>query len=70
VVASCSAGQAYLRSWSPAAGYAVDEVHRGPASTAEIKFRATGGREDEVKMDVTCRGGLPTASSVGDLERD
>jgi hypothetical protein len=55
----------YLRSWSPAAGYTVDEVHRGPAEAAEIKFRSSGGHDDEVSLRVTCRAGTPTSSSDG-----
>ena len=54
----------YLRSWSPAAGFAVDEVQRGPAATAEIKFRSTGGQEDEVGMHLR----LPVGGA-GHLER-
>jgi hypothetical protein len=65
VVASCSSGQVYLRSWSPAAGFAVDEVSRGPSETAEIKFRSTGGHDEEVSMKVSCRGGTPSAANDG-----
>jgi len=68
VVASCQSGQVYLRSWSPAPGYTVDEVERGPADGAEIKFQSTGGPDDEVKMHLTCRSGVPTSTVEGDRE--
>lgn len=70
VVASCQAGQVYLRSWSPAAGFAVDEVQRGPADTAEIKFRSTGGQDDEVGMHLSCRSGVPVASNENSRDHD
>lgn len=65
VVAACTSGQVYLRSWSPAAGFIVDSYDRGPGTTASIKFAsadsATG--ETEVELSVTCAGGVPTAAS-------
>src|SRR5689334_24558233 len=40
VVARCSGGNAYLVSWSPAQGYEVGRVRRGPAPTATVGFRS------------------------------
>lgn len=62
VVASCTDGSAYLRSWSPAQGFKVGEVHRGPGDEAEITFLSTSGNQAEVKMKVTCRSGRPVVS--------
>jgi hypothetical protein len=59
VLAQCSGGQAYLISWSPAPGYRVAGVHRGPAGEAEVSF-VTG--ELRVTMEVHCPAGIPQAS--------
>jgi hypothetical protein len=54
VVAGCQASGAYLVSWSPAQGYGVGTVVKGPAATAKATF--TGARK-QVTMAVTCPGG-------------
>jgi hypothetical protein len=59
VVAECTAGQVYLRSWSPASGYHTDEVDRGPDSEAEIRFDS---ESTEVKVDIRCSGGVAVGS--------
>ena len=47
VVAQCSAASSsatvYLVSWSPAQGYQVDEVRRGPAQHASIDYEGNNG---------------------------
>lgn len=70
VVAACSSRQVYLRSWSPADGYLVDELERGPSHEAKIRFAAIGSSEDEVRIVVTCDGGVPTAQVEGSGESD
>lgn len=55
-VARCVDGQAFLVSWSPAQGYRVEEVARGPDSEAKVVFRAG---TDEVHLSVRCVGGVP-----------
>jgi hypothetical protein len=64
VVAECQSPGVYLVSWSPAQGYEVDHVTRGPAATAQVTFDSTA---NSVTMAVTCPAGVPTASTtVGD----
>ncbi len=50
-MASCAAGTVRLLAWSPAPGYAVDEVEAGPAAEAEVRFTGGGNR---VQVAVTC----------------
>lgn len=59
VVAHCEDTNAYLVAWSPAQGYTVDEVNRGPAATADIRFRGNGLK---IKITVQCVGGVPSAA--------
>ena len=56
IVAQCDRDQVTLRSWSPAQGYRTDDVQRGPASVASIKFN--NGKSDVV-ITVTCPAGEP-----------
>jgi hypothetical protein len=63
VLARCEpAGTAYLLSWTPAQGYGVDEVNRGPAPRASVKLEADHGRK--LVIQVTCRSGVPTATTT------
>ena len=61
VVARCSAGGAYLVSWSPQQGYGASAVTRGPAASAGVTFE---GVQQVVAMVVTCPGGVPSANST------
>ena len=63
LVAECAAGQVTLRSWSPDQGFRTDDVSRGPAASASIKFK-NGGTENVVV--VTCVDGEPHAETVAD----
>ena len=64
VVAECQSAGVYLVSWSPAQGYEVNTVIRGPAATAQVTFESIA---NSVTMAVTCPAGVPTASTtVGD----
>ena len=64
VVASCAAGGAYLDSWSPAQGFVVDGVLRGPAQVARVTFvPATGSDDSDVTMLVSCSAGVPSATT-------
>jgi serine/threonine-protein kinase len=64
VVASCLAAGAYLDSWSPASGWEVGDVRRGPAATARVSFES--GPTTELTMVVSCSAGVPTATTSGD----
>jgi hypothetical protein len=59
VVAQCQGGQAYLVLWSPAPGYRVRDVDRGPRDDARVRFESD---EREVEMRVTCAGAEPRAA--------
>jgi hypothetical protein len=55
--ARCTSKTAYLESWSPAQGYEVDKVHRGPTTrTAYVAFRSGTKR---VVLAVQCVDGVP-----------
>ena len=60
VVARCSAASesatVYLVSWSPAQGYSVDEVRRGPAQEAEITFSS---KAKQVNVTIHCSSSGP-----------
>jgi serine/threonine-protein kinase len=60
IVAECTGDQVTLRSWSPAQGYGVHDVDRGPASRTRIRFRGDSG---EVRVEITCVGGAPKAAT-------
>ena len=61
VVAGCQAAGAYLVSWSPAQGYEVTKVIRGPAATTKVTF--TSSRK-LVTMAITCPSGEPSTSTT------
>jgi hypothetical protein len=54
--ASCEPGGAYLLYWSPAQGFEVDDVSRGPAPTASVTF---SNSTDGFVLTVTCSSGVP-----------
>jgi hypothetical protein len=54
VVARCSAGGAYLKSWSPAQGFMVDSFARGPAAAAHVTFESSGR---SITMRISCLSG-------------
>jgi hypothetical protein len=63
VAARCTDDRVYLASWSPAQGFRVDEVRRGPATTATVKFVST---RREYTMRVRCVAGVPQGSVEGE----
>jgi hypothetical protein len=60
VVTACDAGQAVLLSWSPAQGYGVGRVERGPSPAVSVQF-ASGG--DRTTIRVTCLAGAPAVTT-------
>jgi len=63
VVADCRPAGAYLLSWSPAPGYGIGTVIRGPAPIARVIFNSTA---NSVTMMVSCSAGVPaTTSTIG-----
>ncbi|GLW99246.1 hypothetical protein [Microtetraspora sp. NBRC 16547] len=59
-VASCDGGLASLLSWSPAQGYAADDVDRGPDREVKVEFESEA---DKVTVKITCSGGVPVPSA-------
>ncbi|GAA0360372.1 hypothetical protein NE235_21395 [Actinoallomurus spadix] len=69
VLARCGpADTAYLLSWTPAQGYGVDDVDRGPGARASVKLEAGHGRK--LVIQVTCRSGVPTATTTDGRRHD
>ena len=60
VVAICEPAGAYLLSWSPAQGYEVDRVVRGPAAQASVRFDSF---MRQVTMNITCPSGTPVSNT-------
>lgn len=58
VTAQCTGELAYLVSWSPAQGYRVDDVRRGPALEAQVTFEMFSTRQ-EAAILVRCVAGVP-----------
>ena len=59
VTAQCIGQLAYLASWSPAPGFRVDDVRRGPAIVARVTFVMFSTRQ-ETELAVRCAAGVPT----------
>lgn len=71
-VAACGASGAYLTSWSPAQGYRVRSVSRGPSRVASVTFASSRAL---VVLRVGCSSGVPTVqvdttSEDDDLEHE
>jgi hypothetical protein len=54
--ARCEQGGAYLLYWSPAQGFEVDDVSRGPAPATSVTF---ANSTDGFVLTVTCSSGVP-----------
>ena len=61
VIASCTQAGAYLSSWSPAQGFQVKTVVRGPTSAAKVTF-VSG--TNSIMLTVACQSGVPTGSQT------
>lgn len=60
VVAECAGREVFLVSWTPAQGYRVGEVERGPDDDAEVTFH---GSADRIEVEVECPAGQPVSST-------
>ncbi|MFC4535647.1 hypothetical protein [Sphaerisporangium dianthi] len=67
IVAACDGGRAVLLSWSPAQGYAVDDVNAGPAAAASLEFESD---TRTVKVSVACQGDVPKTTVSQEREHD
>lgn len=63
VTAQCQGTVVFLTSWSPALGYQVQGVQRGPARQATVVFAGAGRL---VHVQVFCVGGAPTLTTGED----
>jgi hypothetical protein len=61
VVAGCQSAGAYLFSWSPAQGYEVTRVIRGPAANTKVTFTSS---HKLVTMAIACPSGEPSTSTT------
>jgi hypothetical protein len=64
-LARCVDGLAYLVLWSPAQGFHTGGVVRGPAPKAQVEFESNGR---EIKLIVTCAGGVPQATTREEVD--
>ncbi|MHB1615034.1 MAG: hypothetical protein ACYCYA_12095 [Actinomycetes bacterium] len=67
VVGSCSGSVITLLSWSPAPGWQVSDVSRGPDQKVEVTFVTTtppAQGPTQVKVEGVCSSGTPVFSSV------
>nr|WP_221473654.1 hypothetical protein [Planomonospora venezuelensis] len=67
VTVACEAGRALLLSWTPAPGYGVEEVERGPAATASVVFESD---DRTAVISLTCSSGRPAATVRSVAEHD
>ena len=65
VVARCDGGRATIVSMAPAQGFSVHE-----RDGDEGEFRGVSDDHDRVKIEVTCRGGTPSAEVREESGRD
>jgi len=63
VLARCSEDKVTLVSWTPAQGFHADDVARGPALVASVKFKAS---RTEIRVAVSCVGSEPKATVTRD----
>ncbi|MEV4618176.1 septum formation initiator [Asanoa sp. NPDC049573] len=61
--ALCVDGVATIKSYSPALGYAVDDLEQGAGREAELKFRGPRGR---FEIKIRCDGDEPVRSGHDD----
>lgn len=57
VIASCEGGLVQVRSWSPAQGYAVDDVDAEPDDTVKVEFESDNA--EDVEVEIGCANGVP-----------
>lgn len=58
VLARCVDGEVTLDWWSPAPGYSVEDVERGPSKEVEVEFETD--HDDDLEMKIICVDGVPT----------
>ncbi|WP_146074968.1 hypothetical protein [Streptomyces sp. Ru73] len=62
-------GRVYLTVWSPASGYHMDTVKRGPSDVATIEFEPLDDGDDRTYA-IRCTDGHPKAIPVADHDSD
>ncbi|GAA3445198.1 septum formation initiator [Planomonospora venezuelensis] len=68
VIARCDGGLVTLRAWSPAQGFRVDDVERGPAVRARVEFEADDDDAgiDDLRIEVWCPAGGSPVHRISD----
>ncbi|MGH8824904.1 MAG: hypothetical protein ACRDVN_10550 [Jiangellaceae bacterium] len=67
VIARCNGLDAEVVSWTPAQGFRAETVERGPSPEVKVEFEAD---DRDVKVDVRCVDGRPTAEIDDDGDED
>lgn len=57
VIASCADGLVRVRSWTPAQGYAADEIDTEPDDSVKVEFDAEDA--EDVEVELGCANGVP-----------
>ncbi|WP_248960292.1 hypothetical protein [Sphaerisporangium perillae] len=63
VVARCDGGLVTLQSWTPAQGYEVKDVERGPRDKVRVRFE---GDDARTEIEIRCSGGRPVSTVRND----
>jgi len=59
----------YLVSWSPATGFGVEEVERGPGPVASVEMEPDSGDQDDITTVLTCTdAGRPVVGPDQDVD--
>lgn len=65
VIAQCTGTMVYLVSWTPRQGFETDDVIRGPAPAAFVKFDS---ENLDVFLTINCRDGAPVLVEAGEVD--
>jgi hypothetical protein len=67
VIARCTGTAAEVLSWTPAQGFRTEKVEPGPAAEVRVEFESD---DRDVKVELRCEGGTPTAEIDDDGDED
>ncbi|NGN70402.1 hypothetical protein G5C51_41795, partial [Streptomyces sp. A7024] len=55
-------GRIFLSSWSPAAGYTIEEATRGPSRTALLELEPSSDDTEDLAVTLRCTNDRPTTA--------
>ena len=58
VIARCTGSMAEVLAWTPAQGFRTEDDERGPAREVKVEFESD---DDDIRVEVRCVDGLPSA---------